>query len=127
MVANRVSYHLDLRGPTVPIDTACSSSLYCTHLAVQAIRNGECDAALVGGSQLNYKSVTKSSHCANAAQLGTDSQIGSTSPKEVFFPKTENVDHSMQKAMGEPSPRFAFGLSDALVDSGERRAWYASF
>ncbi|KZT25643.1 hypothetical protein NEOLEDRAFT_1178119 [Neolentinus lepideus HHB14362 ss-1] len=40
-IANRVSYHLDLRGPTVPVDTACSSSLYATHLAVQALRNGE--------------------------------------------------------------------------------------
>ena len=57
MVANRVSYHLDLRGPTVPIDTACSSTLYTTHLAVQALRNGECDAAVVGGCQLNHRYV----------------------------------------------------------------------
>ncbi|KAI0749982.1 hypothetical protein C8Q80DRAFT_660233 [Daedaleopsis nitida] len=55
MVANRVSYHLDLRGPTVPLDTACSSSMYATHLAVQAIRNGECDAAVVGGCQMNHR------------------------------------------------------------------------
>ncbi|KAH9934282.1 ketoacyl-synt-domain-containing protein [Fomitopsis serialis] len=55
MVANRVSYHLDLRGPTVPIDTACSSTLYATHLAVQALRNGECEAAVVGGCQLNHR------------------------------------------------------------------------
>ena len=58
MVANRVSYHLDLRGPTVPIDTAGSSTLYATHLAVQAIRNGECEAAVVGGCQLNHRYVT---------------------------------------------------------------------
>ena len=57
MVANRVSYHLDLRGPTVPIDTACSSTLYTTHLAVQALRNGECEAAVVGGCQLNHRYV----------------------------------------------------------------------
>ncbi|KAG2142363.1 hypothetical protein DEU56DRAFT_979550 [Suillus clintonianus] len=41
MVANRVSYHLDLRGPSIPTDTACSSSLSAFHLAIQAIRNGE--------------------------------------------------------------------------------------
>ena len=58
MVANRVSYHLDLRGPTVPIDTACSSTLYTTHLAVQALRNGECEAAVVGGCQLNHRYLT---------------------------------------------------------------------
>jgi len=55
MVANRVSYHLDLRGPSIPIDTACSSSLSAFHLAVQAILNGECEAALVGGCQLHYR------------------------------------------------------------------------
>ena len=58
MVANRVSYHLDLRGPTIPIDTACSSTLYTTHLAVQALRSGECEAAVVGGCQLNHRCVS---------------------------------------------------------------------
>ncbi|KAG1725077.1 acyl transferase domain-containing protein [Suillus paluster] len=54
MIANRVSYHLDLRGPSIPTDTACSSSLSAFHLAVQSIRNGECDAAVVGGYWLAY-------------------------------------------------------------------------
>ncbi|KAI0364111.1 ketoacyl-synt-domain-containing protein [Pilatotrama ljubarskyi] len=55
MVANRVSYYLDLRGPSIPIDTACSSSLTATHMAVQAIVHGECEAAVVGGSQINHR------------------------------------------------------------------------
>ncbi|KAI0749993.1 ketoacyl-synt-domain-containing protein [Daedaleopsis nitida] len=55
MIANRVSYHLDLRGPSCPVDTACSSSLYATHLAVQSLRSGECEAAVVGGCQLNHR------------------------------------------------------------------------
>ena len=57
MTANRVSYHLDLVGPSIPVDTACSSSLTATHLAVQAIRSGDCDAAVVGGIQLNHRFV----------------------------------------------------------------------
>ncbi|KAF9477477.1 hypothetical protein BDN70DRAFT_994948 [Pholiota conissans] len=57
MVANKVSYHLDLRGPSIPIDTACSSSLTALHLAIQAIRAGDCDAAVLGGCQLNYRLV----------------------------------------------------------------------
>ncbi|KAI0068531.1 hypothetical protein BV25DRAFT_1817381 [Artomyces pyxidatus] len=55
MIANRVSYHLDLRGPSIPTDTACSSTLFATHLAVQALRNGECDSALIGGCQINHR------------------------------------------------------------------------
>lgn len=51
-VANRVSYLLDLRGPSQPVDTACSSSLTALHLAAQAIERGECAAAVVGGVNL---------------------------------------------------------------------------
>ncbi|MGF1468859.1 MAG: SDR family NAD(P)-dependent oxidoreductase [Sandaracinaceae bacterium] len=52
MLANRVSYDYDLRGPSVPMDTACTSSLVATHFACQAIWNGECDMALTGGVNL---------------------------------------------------------------------------
>ncbi len=57
MIANRVSYHLDLVGPSVPTDTACSSSLTAMHLAVQALRSGDCESAIVGGCQLNHRFV----------------------------------------------------------------------
>ncbi|ETW25371.1 polyketide synthase [Mycobacterium gastri 'Wayne'] len=49
IIANRVSYFYDFRGPSVAVDTACSSSLVATHQAVQALRNGECDIAVAGG------------------------------------------------------------------------------
>ncbi|KAF9466964.1 polyketide synthase [Collybia nuda] len=55
MIANKVSYHLDLLGPSLPTDTACSSTLTAFHLAVQALRAGECEAAVVGGCQLNHR------------------------------------------------------------------------
>jgi acyl transferase domain-containing protein/acyl carrier protein/SAM-dependent methyltransferase len=49
ILVNRVSYLLDLHGPSMPIDTACSSSLVAFHLAVKDLQAGECDAAIVGG------------------------------------------------------------------------------
>jgi 8-amino-7-oxononanoate synthase len=52
MTANRLSYQLDLKGPSLAVDTACSSSLVAVHLAVQALRNAECDQAVAAGVNL---------------------------------------------------------------------------
>lgn len=49
IAANRLSYFLDLRGPSLAVDTACSSSLVAVHMACQSLRLGESHLALAGG------------------------------------------------------------------------------
>ncbi|OCQ18834.1 hypothetical protein A7985_22730 [Pseudoalteromonas luteoviolacea] len=52
VTANRLSYFLDISGPSMLIDTACSASLVAVHQACQAIKQSECSMALVGGANL---------------------------------------------------------------------------
>ncbi|HEV7655224.1 MAG TPA: amino acid adenylation domain-containing protein [Mycobacteriales bacterium] len=52
LAANRLSYTLDLRGPSLAVDTACSSSLVAVHLACASLRSGESTLALAGGVNL---------------------------------------------------------------------------
>ena len=68
-LATNISYNLNLMGPSMTVTTACSTSLVATHLAVEALRNHECDVALAGGSSVELP------HAA-----GYVSQDGYTSP-----------------------------------------------
>ncbi|RUS95288.1 hypothetical protein DSM106972_090640 [Dulcicalothrix desertica PCC 7102] len=52
-LSTRVSYKLNLTGPSITIQTACSTSLVAVHLACQSLLNGECDIALAGGISIN--------------------------------------------------------------------------
>lgn len=51
-IANRVSYTLDLRGPSMPVDSMCSSTVAAIHMACQDIKSGHCNMAIAGGVNL---------------------------------------------------------------------------
>ncbi|TKI55087.1 SDR family NAD(P)-dependent oxidoreductase [Brevibacillus antibioticus] len=53
IIASRIAYLLDLKGPSMLVDTACSSSLVSVHLACKAIHNGDCDMALAGSIKVS--------------------------------------------------------------------------
>ncbi|WP_235009963.1 type I polyketide synthase [Mycobacterium sp. 3519A] len=63
LLSNRISFALDLLGPSMTIDTACSSSLVAMHQATQAIARGECEMALVGGVSAMLQPETFISMC----------------------------------------------------------------
>ena len=54
-LATRVSYKLNLKGPSINVQSACSTSLLATHLACQSLLSGACDIALAGGVTINIR------------------------------------------------------------------------
>jgi malonyl CoA-acyl carrier protein transacylase len=71
IAANRLSYLLNLRGPSMAIDTACSSSLLAIHLACQSLRNGESNLCLAGGVNLMLAPEAAIS-CSQAQMMAAD-------------------------------------------------------
>ncbi|MEE0931342.1 MAG: SDR family NAD(P)-dependent oxidoreductase [Acutalibacteraceae bacterium] len=84
-IANRVSFFLDTNGPSMAIDTACSSSLTAVHLAIESMKNNECDIAIVGGVNLNLV-MSKYEGLKLAHMLGSKSQSMSLSNGDGYIP-----------------------------------------
>ncbi|MDT8977088.1 SDR family oxidoreductase [Paenibacillus sp. chi10] len=73
IIASRISYCLNLRGPAMLVDTACSSSLVAVHLAALGLRNGDCEVAIAGGVKVNLLPLKERMH-----PLGIASSTGRT-------------------------------------------------
>lgn len=71
VAANRISYLLNLRGPSMAIDTACSASLVAVHYACQSLQTGESNLCLVGGVNLIFSPVPMLA-CSQAHLMAAD-------------------------------------------------------
>ncbi len=71
IIANRVSYFFNFKGPSLTIDTACSSSLTAFHYAVESLKNGDCEIAIAGGVNLILDPHTTQDYF-NAGMLSAD-------------------------------------------------------
>ena len=91
IIANRVSYFYDFRGPSVTVDTACSSSLVATHQAVQALRNGECGVAVAGGVNAMITPAVTLGFDEIGAVLAPDGRIKSFSSDADGYTRAEGA------------------------------------
>ncbi|OBK52667.1 polyketide synthase Pks13 [Mycobacterium sp. 1081908.1] len=91
IIANRVSYFYDFRGPSVAVDTACSSSLVAIHQAVQALRNGEADVAVAGGVNALITPAVTLGFDEIGAVLAPDGRIKSFSSDADGYTRSEGA------------------------------------
>ena len=127
VLATRVSYQLNLRGPSINVQTACSTSLVAVHLACQSLLNQECDMALAGGVTIEmphghgyiYREgeiLSRDGHCRafDAASSGT---IFSSGVGIVVLRRLEDAidDHDTIRAVI---------LGSAINNDGSRKVGY---
>ncbi|KAF2637935.1 ketoacyl-synt-domain-containing protein [Massarina eburnea CBS 473.64] len=110
ILANRLSWWYDLKGPSVHVDTACSGGLVALHLACQSLRNGETSMALVGGSNI-MSSVEQFLFMSNLSMLSPSSRSYSFDHRANGYARGEGFGFVVVKK-----------LSDALSNGDTIRA-----
>lgn len=128
-LTTRVSYRLDLKGPSFPITTACSTSLVAVHLACQGLLSGECDIALAGAVSVRLPQhagywyqedsiLSPDGHCrsfdASAAGTVFSNGIGMLALKRL------------EDAVADRDTIFAVIRGSALNNDGARRASFTA-
>ena len=127
VLATRVSYQLNLRGPSINVQTACSTSLVAVHLACQTLLNQECDMALAGGVTIEFphghgymyregEILSRDGHCRSfdASSSGT---IFSSGAGAVVLRRLED-------AVADRDTIYAVILSSAINNDGARKVGF---
>ena len=121
IAANRISYILDFRGPSLAVDTACSSSLTSVHLACQSLRVGECDLAIAGGANVYLNPETTAGFC-KASMLSPSGKCKTFDASADGFVRGEGagviVLKPLSQAVKDGDPIFAVIVATAINQDG---------
>lgn len=128
-LATRVSYRLNLRGPSLAVQTACSTSLVAVHLAVQSLLAGECDVALAGGVSILVPQasgyvhqpgmiLSSDGHC-RAFDAKADGTVFGSGVGAVVL-------KSLARALADDDPVRAVIKGSAINNDGARKVGYAA-
>ncbi|WP_106400873.1 hybrid non-ribosomal peptide synthetase/type I polyketide synthase [Actinocorallia populi] len=121
ILANRLSYQWDLRGPSLALDTACSSSLVAIHLACQSLRAGESDLAVAGGVNVMLTPVTSVIY-AKLGMLAPDGRCKTFDARADGFVRGEGcgvvVLKRLQDALRDGDPVWAVVRGSATGQDG---------
>ncbi|WP_152603684.1 SDR family oxidoreductase, partial [Amycolatopsis rifamycinica] len=125
-LANRVSYLLDLRGPSLPVDTMCSASLTAIHEACEHLRSGACELAIAGGVNLYLHPSTYVELC-RARMLAADGRCRSFGAGGDGFVPGEGVGAVLLKplaaAEADGDPIHAVILGSAVNHGGRTNGY----
>ena len=123
-MSGRLSYALDLRGPSMVVDTACSSSLSAVHLARQSLRTGESTVAIAGGVNV-ILSPKEAIAYSQAAMLAPDGHCKFGDANADGFVRSEGVGVVVLKrlahALRDGNPILALMLGSAVTNDGTRQ------
>ena len=128
-LTTRVSYKLDLKGPSCPVQTACSTSLVAVHLACQGLLNAECDMALAGGVSIRLPQeagyfyqeegiLSPDGHC-RSFEAGANGTIFSNGAGIVVLKRLDD-------ALADGDTVYAVIRGSAINNDGARRASFTA-
>ncbi|XP_026333120.1 fatty acid synthase-like [Hyposmocoma kahamanoa] len=136
MFANRISYWLNAKGPSMSIDLACCSSLVALEQAFQALARGECEAAIVGGSNIllhpqssfHYSRIIKLSSDGKTKSFdeNADGCVRSEAINVLYLQKAKDAKRIYAEVIhvknefshvldGETAPQFGFNRDPRLL------------
>lgn len=127
--ASRISYNLNLKGPSLHVQTACSTSLVAVHMACRGILTGECDIALAGGINILYTDKqgylfkegminSPDGHC-RAFDVDANGTIGGEGGGIVVLKRLKN-------ALEDKDNIYAIIKGSAVNNDGDRKVGYAA-